>query len=143
VFGEQVGRRRHELVDVFPVDLGEQVLAGREVTVQGALADSGLPGDRVELDLTRSLALSGHMSTLPGREGARRTDRLAQLAEEICDRVGRAIGCATDVTRGGDLTRLVDRAVAEYGQLDVLVSHAGISKIGPMADITIRPAVQG
>jgi hypothetical protein len=53
VLGEQDGRRRHELVDVLPVDLGEQVLARREVAVEGALADACLPGDRVELHLPR------------------------------------------------------------------------------------------
>ena len=53
VLGEQGWRRRHELVDVLPVDLGEQVLAGREVPVEGALADACLPGDRVELHLAR------------------------------------------------------------------------------------------
>ena len=42
MLGEQGGRRRHELVDVVPVDLGEQVLAGGEVPVEGALADACL-----------------------------------------------------------------------------------------------------
>jgi NAD(P)-dependent dehydrogenase (short-subunit alcohol dehydrogenase family) len=58
-------------------------------------------------------------------------DRLDQLAQQIRDQGGRAISRATDVTRGVDLRRLVDSAVAEYGRLDVLVSNAGISKIGP------------
>jgi short chain dehydrogenase len=53
MLSEQGWRRRHELVDVLPVDLGEQVLAGREVPVEGALADACLPGDRVELHLAR------------------------------------------------------------------------------------------
>ena len=44
-------RRRYELADVLSVDLGEQVIAGREMAVEGALADPGLPGDRVELHL--------------------------------------------------------------------------------------------
>jgi hypothetical protein len=53
VLGEQGGGRGDELVDVLAVDLGEQVLAGREVPVEGALADACLLGDRVEPDLAR------------------------------------------------------------------------------------------
>src|SRR6267154_110498 len=69
--------------------------------------------------------------------GARRTERLDQIAQQICDRAGRAVSRATDVTRSEDLQRLVDAAVTEFGRLDVLVSNAGISKIGPMADLDV------
>jgi len=39
--------------------------------------------------------------------GARRTERLDKIAQEIHANGGRAITCATDVTRPGDLQRLV------------------------------------
>jgi NAD(P)-dependent dehydrogenase (short-subunit alcohol dehydrogenase family) len=48
--------------------------------------------------------------------------RLDELAQNIRDCGGRAITCATDVARREDLERLVGRAVAEFGRLDVLVS---------------------
>jgi NADP-dependent 3-hydroxy acid dehydrogenase YdfG len=67
--------------------------------------------------------------------GARRTDRLDEIARDIREQGGRALTRATDVTRREDLDRLVGLAVEEFGQLDVLVSNAGISKIGPMADL--------
>ncbi len=102
MLGEQPRRRRHEFVDLLPVDRSEQVIAGREVTVESTLAHTRLPGDRVELHLV-----------------------------PVRDRGGRAITCPTDVTRPADLQRLVGRAIAEFGQLDVLVSNAGIGKIGP------------
>lgn len=69
--------------------------------------------------------------------GARRTQRLDQLARDIRDRGGRAITCATDVTRRGDLERLVGQAVAEFGGLDVLVGNAGIARIGPVSDLDV------
>ncbi|MEU7835087.1 MULTISPECIES: SDR family oxidoreductase [unclassified Nonomuraea] len=69
--------------------------------------------------------------------GARRTERLDHLARDIRDRGGRAIACATDVTRRGDLERLVGQAVAEFGRLDVLVGNAGIARIGPVSDLDV------
>ena len=56
--------------------------------------------------------------------GARRTERLSEIAEQIRQRGGRATGCSIDVTRREDLERLVGQAVAEFGQLDVLVGNA-------------------
>src|SRR6201989_48979 len=69
--------------------------------------------------------------------GARRTERLDQLAEEVRRPRGRATSRSTDVTRREALQRLADAAVAEFGRLDVLVSNAGISKIGPIADLDV------
>jgi NADP-dependent 3-hydroxy acid dehydrogenase YdfG len=67
--------------------------------------------------------------------GARRTERLDEIARDIREHGGLAVTRATDVTRREDLDRLVGLAVEEFGKLDVLVSNAGISKIGPMADL--------
>ncbi len=69
--------------------------------------------------------------------GARRTQRLDEIVGGIRSRGGRASACATDVTRAEDLERLVGRAVNEFDHLDVLVSNAGISKIGPMSDLDV------
>ena len=66
--------------------------------------------------------------------GARRTDQLDVLAAEL---PGPAVVCRTDVTRRADVERLVARAVGEFGRLDVLVSNAGISKIGPIAGLDV------
>jgi len=69
--------------------------------------------------------------------GARRADRLDALAGGIRERGGRAASLSVDVTRREDLERLVDLAVSRFGRLDVLVGNAGISKIGPLADLDV------
>jgi len=65
--------------------------------------------------------------------GARRADRLEALATELRTSGARATTAVVDVTQAADLEVLVETAVTTYGQLDVLVSSAGIGPISPMA----------
>ncbi|MGO9351794.1 MAG: SDR family oxidoreductase [Mycobacterium sp.] len=81
----------------------------------------------------RLLADSGARVVL----GARRTERLDAIAREIRDSGGVAASCRTDVGQREDLVRLVGTAVDEFGRLDVLVSNAGISKIGSISDLDV------
>jgi NADP-dependent 3-hydroxy acid dehydrogenase YdfG len=99
---------------------------GKVVAITGASSGIGEATARLLAERGAALVL-----------GARRIDRLDALAQQIRDRGGQAVSCATDVTRAGDLQRLVDRAVAEFGRLDVLVGNAGIARIGPMADLDV------
>lgn len=56
---------------------------------------------------------------------ARRADRLERLAAEINARGGRALAVPTDVMDGAQVARLVQRAVDEFGRIDVLANIAG------------------
>jgi NADP-dependent 3-hydroxy acid dehydrogenase YdfG len=69
--------------------------------------------------------------------GARRVERLDEIAREIRDLGGAVVTCQTDVARRADLERLVGTAVDQFGRLDALVSNAGISKIGPISDLDV------
>ena len=95
-------------------------ISGKVVAVTGASSGIGEATARL-------LAGRGAAVVL----GARRTERLDQIAQQIRDRGGRAVSRATDVTRREDLQRLVDAAVTEFGRLDVLVSNAGSPRADP------------
>jgi NADP-dependent 3-hydroxy acid dehydrogenase YdfG len=97
--------------------------AGMVVAITGASSGIGAATARL-------LAANGALLVL----GARRTDRLEQLAAELRSAGASVITSTTDVTRRNDLERLVSRATDGFGRLDVLVSNAGISKIGPISD---------
>src|ERR1700756_3467466 len=98
-------------------------IGGKVVAITGASSGIGEATARL-------LAKSGARVVL----GARRTARLDQIANDIRAHRGSAVTRATDVTKAEHLERLVATAVEEFGRLDVLVSNAGISKIGPMSD---------
>jgi NADP-dependent 3-hydroxy acid dehydrogenase YdfG len=102
-------------------------IAGKVVAITGASSGIGEATARV-------LGERGARVVL----GARRVGRLEGVAAELRDRGGQAVVCATDVTRREDVERLVGTAVEEFGRLDVLVSNAGISKIGPMSDLDVE-----
>jgi len=56
--------------------------------------------------------------------GARRLDRLEKLAGELSLDKGAVL--RTDVTQPEQVQALVDKAVALYGRIDVMVNNAGL-----------------
>jgi NADP-dependent 3-hydroxy acid dehydrogenase YdfG len=101
-------------------------ITGKVVAITGASSGIGEATARL-------LAEGGARVVL----GARRTERLDAIAREIRGSGGAAVSCRTDVAQCEDLVRLVGTAVDEFGHLDVLVSNAGISKIGPISDLDV------
>jgi NAD(P)-dependent dehydrogenase (short-subunit alcohol dehydrogenase family) len=63
----------------------------------------------------------------------------AQVASEIMKTGGRALATRTDVAVEAEVAQLVDRAVSEYGRLDVMVNNAGIGGLETSVD-TIEDA---
>jgi NADP-dependent 3-hydroxy acid dehydrogenase YdfG len=76
----------------------------------------------------KALAREGYAVAL----GARREDRISELADEISSSGGKAIAVATDVADKASATALIHRAHNELGSVDVLINNAGVMLLGPI-----------
>jgi len=65
---------------------------------------------------------------------ARRTDRLAAVAERIRARGGPALAIAADITDEARAREAVEHTVHELGRLDILVNNAGVMLLGPVEE---------
>lgn len=101
-------------------------IEGKVVVITGASSGIG------EATAMR-LAASGVRLVL----GARGADRLAAMTQAIKAAGGEAVHLAMDVKRQQDVDKLVALARAHYGQVDVLVSNAGIGPISPLDDLRV------
>ena len=68
----------------------------------------------------RALAREGAAVVL----AARSEDKLRELETEIRDAGGRALAVATDISDNASCRALAERAIAEFGHVDVLVNNA-------------------
>jgi NADP-dependent 3-hydroxy acid dehydrogenase YdfG len=95
-------------------------LTGKVVAITGASAGIGAA-------TARALAAEGASVVL----GARRQERLEELAEDLGD----AAVVEMDVRDPAASTALVEAAVERFGRLDAIVVNAGIGKYGGIMDL--------
>ncbi|MDH1522487.1 SDR family oxidoreductase [Achromobacter mucicolens] len=81
----------------------------------------------------RLLAAQGHRVYV----GARRTDRLEMLVQEIRAKGGTAAFRALDVTSAEDMQAFVRGAEAAFGQVDVIVNNAGVMPLSPLSSLKV------
>jgi acetoin reductase-like protein len=68
--------------------------------------------------------------------GDLQADGAQAVAKEITDTGGQAVGMALDVRDQQQAQAIVDRAVAEFGSVDILMNNAGVIRITPFLEIT-------
>lgn len=70
---------------------------------------------------------------------SRHEDEAIESAEQIAKDFGhRAIGMAADVTCPDQVQALVDRTIAEFGKVDILINNAGVNIRGPIDEVSFE-----
>lgn len=69
--------------------------------------------------------------------GARRADRIESLVKELTDAGHTAVALTTDVTDRDQVKALVDKAVAEFGRIDVMLNNAGVMPLAPLERLKV------
>ena len=69
--------------------------------------------------------------------GARRTEQLQQIVDQIKSKGGEAAFAQIDVKNKADLVNLVNTAVEHYGKLDVIVNNAGVSQLSRIDELDV------
>lgn len=99
-------------------------LAGRTCLVTGASSGFGA-------HFARLLTREGARVVL----GARRTDRIAELAGELAADGAEAIAVPLDVTDEASVIAAFDAAQAAFGTVDTVIANAGVSASGRSTDV--------
>ena len=71
---------------------------------------------------------------------ARRKEILERILDNLTGGAKKHLAVAADISKGGDVTHLVDDTIKKYGRIDVLVNNAAISHVGRVKDMNIKDA---
>lgn len=70
--------------------------------------------------------------------GARRTERLATLCDELRSQGAVVDYLATDVTQRSNTQKLANFALEKYGRIDVMINNAGVMPLSPMSSMKVE-----
>lgn len=68
---------------------------------------------------------------------ARTASEIAETADEVRQRGGKALEVTCDVTSPKDVQSAVAKALDEFGRIDILVNNAGYARFVPLKDMTL------
>jgi short-subunit dehydrogenase len=84
--------------------------------------------------VARKLGAQGHNVVLAARRG--------HLLDELVAEIGpNAIAVPTDVGNADEIRHLAERAIMDYGGIDVWINNAGVGAIGPFEDIPLEDQI--
>jgi glucose 1-dehydrogenase len=88
-----------------------------------------------------SLGIGSAIALALAREGAAvavdyrsHPDEAKQIVDEVAGSGGRAVSVHADVSDPGDVRNLIQRAVEEFGRLDIMINNAGIEEKMPFLE---------
>jgi len=106
------------------------VKAAASLKDQVALITGG--GSGIGLAIARAVAAEGMAVAIAARE----SKRLTQAASDLERDGATVLAVPTDVAKAGDVTRLIDRTMARFGRIDLLVNSAGTYREGNIDELT-------
>jgi NAD(P)-dependent dehydrogenase (short-subunit alcohol dehydrogenase family) len=83
--------------------------------------------------MAAGLASAGADVLLTSRNEEEAVESAARIAGNFAHK---AIGMAADVTSEAQVTAMIDRALNEFGKVDILINNAGINIRGPIDELT-------
>ncbi|MEJ5204380.1 SDR family oxidoreductase [Acinetobacter junii] len=69
--------------------------------------------------------------------GARRTEKLEAIVQDIRAEGGQAEFIGMDITKPQEVQALIEKALNAFGQIDVLVNNAGLMSIAPLSELKV------
>ncbi|MEA1873520.1 MAG: SDR family NAD(P)-dependent oxidoreductase, partial [Bacteroidota bacterium] len=68
---------------------------------------------------------------------ARSTDKLKTLADDLSESTS-VLSVTTDVTKEIDCKQLIEKTIAKFGRIDILINNAGISMRATFLDMELK-----